>query len=809
MYSGHAGSINHVQFTHDEMGIMASTSNHTIAFYNDFNSRDLCVLKGSNGRVVPYTKVLAAISDMGLVELHSNVFYANQFRQLDAILESAPSVTDIKNFFISSELSHFTRLLNRQQAAYVDIIGLFHENQFDNIITTFPDLAVFLPKVSSVSIGSDNALSKSLKHKNRITFEQIISLFCQHFTAYDCSGNSDARYYTEGLAIARLFGWIAEDFPTLTYEIMDTFIVDVTPSQLLGPADRFTLDTDNFLINESDIPKPPQRTNLYGNDVSIPHLHPVTVKTIVLPEIVNLKYWRSQRTKVEPSVESNFSFAMEYINLIKYWTYKGIKQKTQDHFRKNDITKCPIWAICIYFITLCFCAPIGLIASILLGWIYILWSDIAKKTNRSLLDPLSILANHDLTHPFTLPAVRAILDYRWGKVKNYFYMQFFLYIAFLSSFTAFALFLAKDDISISINDVYSGSNSSVYLYLGLLSQSLNIWFLVTNFIEICFCGLRFRLFFDEWNWFELPTNILLPIVTYLHINRMREEFSVTAVAILFAWFNLLSHFRGFSGSGIFVRLVLKILFEIRYFLLVWSVFLLGFANAYIILFQGDNQDAFTPESTGDLHFLNMGTAFISMFKGSTGGGLDLIWRGDSSYPNGASAFGSNGTILFPMANSQLYHIQLVMFVLFTMVCNVLLLNLLIALMSSVYDDVNQKAASQYRLDKVRLMLEMETILISVSHKIGAAKRWLHVVAPKDSSFWNADHSDVEDVKNHVDAKFDHFSTLVENKFSVIDNKFESLENKIELIHRNVITLSRQFDGPRYISENNIESAKNN
>ena len=275
----------------------------------------------------------------------------------------------------------------------------------------------------------------------------------------------------------------------------------------------------------------------------------------------------------------------------------------------------------------------------------------------------------------------------------------------------------------------------------------------------------------------------------LHGLRYEDEFTVAAITILFVWFKMLSYFRGFRGSGVFTRLVLKILFEIRYFLLVWFVVLLGFANAYIILFQGNNQGNFLPLTTGDLHFLNMGTAFISMFKGSTGGGLDLVWRGDSGFPNGASSPGNP----FPVANSQLYNLQLILYVLFTLACNVLLLNMLIALMSSVYDEVNQVAAAQYRLDKTRLMLNLEKTFIG--KKSGSSKRWLHVIAPKESEFWkNSNKSEIDEVKDHVDRrldlKFEESNERIDTKFKDTDKRLLYFQDEMNAKHNN---FDQRFD----------------
>ena len=236
-------------------------------------------------------------------------------------------------------------------------------------------------------------------------------------------------------------------------------------------------------------------------------------------------------------------------------------------------------------------------------------------------------------------------------------------------------------------------------------------------------------------------------VAILHGVRAKEQFPVAAVTIIIIWFKILSYFRGFRGAGVFTRLVLRILYEIRYFLMMWSVVLLGFANAYIIIFQGDNA-AYYSDPTGDLRVRNLGTAFITMFRGSTGGGLDLIWRGDTIYPNGAL----EGDGSFPIGNTQLYNLQLFLFVVFTLCCNVLLLNLLIALMSSVFVSISEKASAQYRLDKTRLMIGLEEMFL-YSNKQLQSPRWLHVVAPKEDRFWVKEGTGIDQLKDQIQDQF--------------------------------------------------------
>ena len=348
-------------------------------------------------------------------------------------------------------------------------------------------------------------------------------------------------------------------------------------------------------------------------------------------------------------------------------------------------------------------------------------TDVPYWRVNSIIDPLEILTRFDVIDAFNTPAVIAILHHRWRKIRPFFYIQIGLYLIYVALCTAFSIHLANDETGKSLSTIYESASDLTYVAIGIIILVLNVWFLYGELSELYEFKLLY--FSDPWNYLDLPGHILVFAVAFLHGFRDANEFPVTAITVILNYSKLLSFFRGFRGSGIFTRLVLKILIEIRYFLLVWAVVLFGFANAYIVLFQGSNSFY---QSSGDLHFLNLGTAFVSMFKGSTGGGLDLIFAGDSQYPNGAQA-----GLHFPIANTELYNLQLVLYVLVTLICNVLLLNLLIALMTSIYNDAKSRASAQYRMDKTLFMLGMERLLFNFGFKFDREK-WVQVSAPRSS-----------------------------------------------------------------------------
>eukprot|EP00042_Codosiga_hollandica_P037786 m.301457 g.301457 ORF g.301457 m.301457 type:complete len:1383 (+) comp55224_c0_seq8:392-4540(+) len=361
------------------------------------------------------------------------------------------------------------------------------------------------------------------------------------------------------------------------------------------------------------------------------------------------------------------------------------------------------------------------------------------------VDVLKALSNNDVLTAFTTPAVRATIDYRWDNIHRYFYLQFFLYLGLLATTMVFSFALAKDDTSASLSDRYSDDVNRAALACGIVSVLLSIWFFSCELMEILAEPKEY--IEDVWSMFDMGANLTVFATAILHILRDDNQYAVGTVAVLLVWFKMLSFLRGFRGAGVFIRLVFLIAYEIRYFLLIWFIVMLGFANAYIIMFR-ENADSFR----------NMGTAFLYLFQASNNI-LDLYFR-----PIGSNSGG------FPFADSTgLYNLQLFLFLLFTLSCNVVLLNLLIALMSSVFNDTVQVAAPSYRLEKSKLILNLE--LVFIDSIIGrtltaciqrfqrrkAQHAWLHIVAGEHRNTWRrAAVKPTEEALQDLTEKLDSF-----------------------------------------------------
>ena len=296
---------------------------------------------------------------------------------------------------------------------------------------------------------------------------------------------------------------------------------------------------------------------------------------------------------------------------------------------------------------------------------------------------LESIVDNNVIDAFRTPAARAILDYRFKQVANLFYSELFVFLFYLSLATAFSNWIASDDISLSLAEKYSGPTGAAYEIIGIIILIINAWFILCEFLEARSAGLSVYAF-SIWNLIDLSCYGLVIATAVLHCQRRQEQWATAAVAILIIWMKILEYCRGMDGFGLFVAVVLQITWEIRYFMCVWLIIVMGSANAYLVLFKSQSEAGF---------WVNLGTAFVSMYYGIVSGSLAPNLRGAAFQPQ----------------DTQLYNLQLVVYVAVVFIANMLLLNMLIALMNSVFNDVTAKADVYQRMQKADLVLEIERV----------------------------------------------------------------------------------------------------
>eukprot|EP01038_Epipyxis_sp_PR26KG_P010406 gene10406-13978_t len=165
-------------------------------------------------------------------------------------------------------------------------------------------------------------------------------------------------------------------------------------------------------------------------------------------------------------------------------------------------------------------------------------------------------------------------------------------------------------------------------------------------------------FSDIWNINDMlihvsfATGTIIRIAHHGETNISRDVFAVCAI---FIYFKILYYLRAFESTGQLVAMIFRIAKDMQMFLIVLFIVLLGFSQSFWILSMQDSQ-------------------------------------GDSDFAGTSSP-----------------ELAVVIYVIFTVVVMLLLLNLLIALMGNSYSIVQAKGIAQWRLEQASIIHEQRSI----------------------------------------------------------------------------------------------------
>uniref|UniRef100_A0A803T4P6 Ion transport domain-containing protein n=1 Tax=Anolis carolinensis TaxID=28377 RepID=A0A803T4P6_ANOCA len=182
--------------------------------------------------------------------------------------------------------------------------------------------------------------------------------------------------------------------------------------------------------------------------------------------------------------------------------------------------------------------------------------------------------------------------------------------------------------------------------------------------------------------------LLLSAITYL--SGLEEYVPLMVFSLLLGWVNMLYYTRGFQQTGIYIVMIQKaILRDLLHFLMVYVIFLFGFATALVILTgtapHGAAPNASLVPAGGDdgdkVRYTGLLTTSLELFKFTIGMG-ELEFH----------------------ENVHFKYLVMLLLLLFVVLTYILLLNMLIALMSETVTNVSGFSQSVWKLQASRAAL---------------------------------------------------------------------------------------------------------
>jgi hypothetical protein len=199
--------------------------------------------------------------------------------------------------------------------------------------------------------------------------------------------------------------------------------------------------------------------------------------------------------------------------------------------------------------------------------------------------------------------------------------------------------------------------------------------------------------YSFWNYIDVMS-LLLVLATYIiravecTTTRFKASPVTYALGLPLLYINILKYMQGFEESGKLVSMIVGICNGVRVFTLILAVVMTGFAFAFHVLFKAGSgivdgvcgEDQVYTQS-------NVGMALLGIFA---------LLLGDFDLEDYTATFDVRASI--------------VLFYIFMFLVQIIFLNLLIAIMGDIYDEIQENAKAQFLFSKASIILEFESIM---------------------------------------------------------------------------------------------------
>uniref|UniRef100_A0A8C4XU49 Transient receptor potential cation channel subfamily V member 2 n=1 Tax=Falco tinnunculus TaxID=100819 RepID=A0A8C4XU49_FALTI len=287
-----------------------------------------------------------------------------------------------------------------------------------------------------------------------------------------------------------------------------------------------------------------------------------------------------------------------------------------------------------------------------------------------------------------LEPLNKLLQQKWETfASKRFYFSFVSYLSFMIIFTAIAYYQPlRVKPSFPMEFTAGG-------------------FLWVSGLIIILLGGIYLIFAQVWGsliWFHFSVSLILFLSSFIQAFSLllsavlygassENYVAVMVFSLLLGWMNMLYYTRGFQRTGIYSVMIQKtILSDLLRFLLVYMIFLFGFAAALVTL-MGDAPSVSQNKSLAQLE--SAGTH--AMYGGLLSVSLELfkitIGMGDLDFQE----------------HARFRYFVMLLLLLFVILTYILLLNMLIALMSKTVTDVSDYSKSIWKLQRAIAILEIE------------------------------------------------------------------------------------------------------
>ncbi|XP_065122976.2 transient receptor potential cation channel subfamily V member 1-like isoform X2 [Paramisgurnus dabryanus] len=287
-----------------------------------------------------------------------------------------------------------------------------------------------------------------------------------------------------------------------------------------------------------------------------------------------------------------------------------------------------------------------------------------------------------------------LLEEKWDRyAQRIFLFNFIVYLAYLLSFTAVAYYRQEGK-----KPPFRYNKESEHLYFTghMISAIGALYFFFRGLLDLIRKHQRFQCLGDGYSDQLFFLQALLFIVcAVLYFCGQGEYLGFLVLSLALSWLNLLYFSRGSQFMGIYSVMIQKMIIgEIRRFIVVYMVFLIGFSAAVVTLLYGHPRPV-TQTRSFFKHYNTTGNCVKPKYENISRTTLELfkfaIGMGDLEFTD-------------QYENQAVFYLLLILYIVLTYI---LLLNMLIALMNKSVEDTHKESTSIWKLQRAMSILDME------------------------------------------------------------------------------------------------------
>uniref|UniRef100_A0A8C6VFH2 Ion transport domain-containing protein n=1 Tax=Naja naja TaxID=35670 RepID=A0A8C6VFH2_NAJNA len=270
-----------------------------------------------------------------------------------------------------------------------------------------------------------------------------------------------------------------------------------------------------------------------------------------------------------------------------------------------------------------------------------------------------------------LEPLNKLLQHKWESfIRKRFFFSLFLHLIFMFIYTGTAYYRPlKGEVTI-FKQMDAFGNGGEFELVSFCKSNRTLSLKKRRILQVALAILASSVMF-----FANTEKYVLPMV----------------FALLLGWVNMLYYTRGLQETGIYIVMIQKaILRDLLHFLMVYVIFLFGFATALIILTGGAPHSAhntsvpLSDDSKDQAVYSGLFQTALLLFRFTIGMG-DLEYNENVKYSD----------------------LAMLLVLLFVILTYILLLNMLIALMSETVTNVSGYSQSVWQLQRAIAILEIE------------------------------------------------------------------------------------------------------